>query len=1040
MKEVKKLLQPIQSYHLKQKFPKAAPQPFLKPGEVDLTLLYELEYSPGLTFNKLKAQLLNSGVVSYVEPVYIPEILKMPNDPLADSLTGAQYYLKNIKAYKGWDIQQGDSSVVIGVLDTGINLKHEDLQDKIKYNYADPINGVDDDKDGYVDNFYGWDMADNDNDPSADANTHGILVSGVIAAAANNGKGVTGVGYNCKLLPLKVFQSKAKGSFAGYEAIVYAADHGCKVINISWGSPGFNSAYEQDIINYAVINKNVVVVAAGGNTNGDLDFYPASYDNVISVTSTDGSDNRFFSHTYSNKIDVLAPGVGIWTTGARNNEYTYAGGTSFAAPIVAGAAALVFKQFPNYTAQQVAEQLRITADDIYQRPANTPFLERLGRGRLNIYRALTEINTKSVRNIQNQFSKGNSLMAGDTLRITGTFLNLLSPTSNLKITLSSTSPYVTILQKEYVAGALATRNAATNTDQAFVIYIHPDIPLNSSINFRYGFSDGSYNDYQYFKVAANPDFLTININNLGVSITSKGNIGYNGLDYQQGDGVFYKKGNPLLAEGGLMIGASPGRVTDNIRNHLLESDNNYYQVAPVRFLPNPKFADIAAQGAIQDSFPAANVAGVRVTHRAYAWKDAPNHKFVVLEYKITNNTLSPFQDLYAGMFTDWDIDGAFRNAADWDPVHNMGYAYNVDRRNVYAGIKLLSDLPATHYAIDNLYGPLENISLSDGFSDAKKYRALSNPPDKNQKAGLNGQGNDVSDVTGARIAYLAPGESITVAFAILAGDNLEDLQRSATEAKARYMQVKSSPVPYVQNDTICPGSPTVISPENGSKFRFYADNARKTLLGTGLRYVTPKLNTNTTYYVSNTDSLYESSLVPVMVAVEKPQVAFNYTPAPETLALNGLINFADQTPNAVSWHWYFGDKGESRAKAPVIQYQQPGNYQVKLVVTDNKGCVDSLTNTIRIKYLNYSNNWQASDFLVYPNPTPDQLFIRVPENIDVSSPVTLEVINLIGEVVKHQTITTTGLHNLRLAGVAKGMYVLQIRGKDGVYRQKFQHL
>ncbi|MGV3586826.1 MAG: S8 family serine peptidase [Adhaeribacter sp.] len=1040
LQEVKKLLSPIQPHTLKQKFPRALPQPFLKPGEIDLTLLYELEYNPGVTFNKLKAMLLSTGVVTYVEPVNIPEILKMPNDPLADSLKGNQYYLKTIKAYKGWDIQTGDSSVVIGVLDTGINLNHEDLKKKIKYNYADPINGIDDDNDGYVDNFRGWDLGDNDNDPTADANAHGIFVSGIIAAEANNGKGLAGVAYNCKILPIKVYNSKAKGSFAGYEAIVYAADHGCKVINLSWGSPGFSSAYEQDIINYAVINKKVIVVAAAGNTGGDFDFYPASYDNVISVTSVDPSDNRVFFHTYSNKVDLMAPGLSITTTGAKNNEYTYGHGTSFAAPIVAAAAALVSKQFPHYTAMQVAEQIRLTTDNIYHIQANAPFQERLGRGRLNLYRALSETNTKSVRNIENQFSKGNSLMAGDTLKITGTFQNVLSPTANLQVTLTSTSPYVTILQNNFAAGAVTSGASVTNANNPFVIYINPDIPLNSVLNFRYGFSDGSYTDYQYFKIAANPDFVTININNLGVSITSKGNIGYNGLDYQQGDGVFYKKGNPLLAEGGIMIGTTPGRVSDNIRNHLFESDNNFSKVAGVRFIPNPKFADIAAQGAIQDSFPSTNTAGVRVSYRAYAWKNAPNHKFVVLEYKITNNTLEPFQNLYAGMYTDWDIDGAFRNAADWDPDHQMGYVYNVDRRNVYAGVKLLSDLPATHYAIDNLYGPTENISLSDGFSDVKKYRALSNTPDKNRSAGLNGQGNDVSDVTGARIPTLAPGETVTVAFAILAGDNLEDLQKSATEAKARYIQVKISPTPVLQNDTICPGTPSVISPENGSKFKFYADADRKTMLGSGLNYKTPRLNSNIILYVSNADSLYESPLVPVKIQVQKPNVAFTYNPNPETLALNGLVNFKDQTPDAVSWHWYFGDKGESRSKEPVIQYQQPGNYNVKLVVTDSKGCVDSLTQNIQIKYLDFSNNWQAADFVVYPNPTQDQLFIQIPANIAMSNNVTLEVINLMGAVVKQQAITRTGLHNLKLAGLAKGMYVLQIRGKDGIYRQKFQYL
>lgn len=1035
------ILLPVVPHVLKQKFPNATGFPFLKPGEVDLTLFYELNFGAPYTFAKLKGILLSSGLIEYVEPVYLPDLLHLPNDPLADSLQGAQYYLRNMKAYKGWGIQKGDSTVVIAVLDTGIRLNHQDLKNKIKYNYADPINGIDDDKDGYIDNFHGWDLADNDNNPSADNNTHGVLVSGIAAGAANNSVGIAGVGYDTRILPIKVFASSAKGSFAGYEAIVYAADHGCQVINISWGSPSFRSAYEQDIINYAVINKNVVVVAAGGNTAADLDFYPASYDNVLSVSSVDGNDNRFFSHTYSNKIDIMAVGVSVWTTGGNNDaHYSFGHGTSFAAPIIAGCAALVRKQFPHYTALQVAEQLRITADDIYHLPNNIPFKERLGRGRVNLYRALAEKDNKAVRNMANVFSKGNSLFPGDTLKITGTFTNFLAPTSNLQVTLSCASPYVTILQNKFDAGALATMASATNNIQPFKIYISPNIPLNTIINFRYGFTDGSYSDYQYFKMAANPDFLTINVNNLGVTITSKGNIGYNGLNYEQGDGVFYKKGNPLLAEGGLMIGATPNRVSDNIRNERYESDNNFSQIAPVQFIPVPRFGDVAAQGAMQDSFPSATVAGVRVSHWAYAWKDAPNHKFVILEYKITNNTLSPFTDLYAGMFTDWDIDGAFRNVADWDSANAMGYVYNVDRRNVYMGVKLLSNLPATHYAIDNLYGPAENISLADGFSNAKKYRALSNPAAKNKKAGLNGMGNDVSDVTGARIPNLAPGESATIAFAIVAGDNFADLRTNASAAQVRFNQVKTGPLPIVLGDTVCPGSQTTIFPENGTRFKFYADADRKTFLAAGRSFTTPRLVNKTTYYVSNHDSINESAAVPFNIEVQRSPVNFSFSPNPVSPAVNGLVTFTDNTPNAVSWHWYFGDKGESTAKNPTNKYRDTGTYTVKLITTNNKGCIDSLSKEVRIDYLAFSNNWQSAGIKVYPNPTPNNLNIDIPDNINVSSGITLEIVNLVGEVVRQQEITHTGLHTLRLPGLAKGMYLLHLKGKDGVFRQKFQYL
>ena len=168
---------------------------------------------------------------------------------------------------------------MIGIIDTGTDPDHPDLAANLKHNYADPINGLDDDGDGYVDNFNGWDLGESDNDATVNANTHGSHVSGCAAAVTDNGVGVASPGFNCKFLPVKI--SNAGGTLTmGYEGIVYAADHGCNVINCSWGGGG-GGALGQNAIDYATINKDALVVCAAGNNSSNQTFYPAAYNYVF---------------------------------------------------------------------------------------------------------------------------------------------------------------------------------------------------------------------------------------------------------------------------------------------------------------------------------------------------------------------------------------------------------------------------------------------------------------------------------------------------------------------------------------------------------------------------------------------------------------------------------------------------------------------------------------------------------------------------------------------------------------------------------------
>ncbi|RDC61884.1 S8 family serine peptidase [Adhaeribacter pallidiroseus] len=1030
------VLTQLKARSFQPKFPKAATFPRLKPGQVDLTLWYEIQHQrPDLSFTQLRQMLLATGFVDFVEPVYQPQLLYQPTDPLADSVTGKQFYLKQVQAYRAWDIEKGDSSVVIGILDTGTRLDHEDLKNTIKHNYADPVDGRDNDQDGFTDNFSGWDLADNDNDPSG-PNSHGTFVTGMTAGDPDNNKGIAGIGFNCRYLPVKVFSSQVNGNFKGYEGIVYAADRGCQVINLSWGGDNPYSQYEQDVINYAAINKNVVVVAAAGNTPKETSFYPASYENVLAVSAVNKNDVKDPSQTFNYQIDLTAPGIEVTTT-SNNGTNTYAavGGSSFASPVVAGAAGLLRHHFPDYTARQIAERLRVTADNNYGAGNNLNFLEKLGYGRVNAYRALAASAPKSVRNTHNIVDYQRAF-ASRTMSVSGTFQNILAPTEDLFVTLSSPSPYVSIIRSTFAAGSMATLASKTNLELPFQVLIRPDIPFNQPVVFRYGFSDGVYTDYQYFTLTLNPNYITLTVNDLDATVTSNGNFGFNDLDTGNGEGVKFKNFGPLLSEGGLMIGTSPEKVADNLRNEALKSDDDFQVVAGIQFVKEGKRADEEATGVFQDKSSAAGMVGVKVKQRAFAWQDAPDNQYVILEYQITNTTQDSLTNLHAGLFADWDIANYTNNTAAWDSVTRTGYTYQPNLPNVYAGVSLLTPQAVTTYAINNPAQDAQALNLRDGFTDAEKFTALRNTDRLYQNSG--NLGSDVAQVVGAALNKLAPGESTTLAFAVLGAESLPNLKQQAQAALSKYQQIKTGNVVVLQTDSVCIGATATIRPSGGQRFRFYADLEKTNLLGTGAAFTTPPITTAARYYISNVDSLYESALTPVTIVPANTPVNFTFTPDPVPASAKGQVQFTDASRQAKEWHWDFGNGTQSREQNPTVQYTQPGDYSVTLRVTNQYGCVDSLTKIIKIKYVDYIQPWQASDFKIYPIPTPQTLTIAVSEGINATQGLTVTLTDALGRRVYEKVSYQTGLNLYDLTSLASGIYYLRVSGQNGMVTRRIE--
>lgn len=266
----------------------------------------------------------------------------------------------DISAFDAWDISTGSRSVVVAVLDTGIDYTHPDLRDNMWRNPGEIAgNGVDDDQNGFVDDVFGWDFGDNDNDPiERQVGPHGTQVAGTIGATGNNAIGVVGINWQVSLMALKVFPSDGSGSprFAQVNALEYSVmmkRRGTNIVvsNNSYGSLANATDQQFDTSAQIAIQEHtdagILFVASAGNDGNDNDSpvraYPASYDNpfIISVAATDNRDQLAdFSDYGATTVDLGAPGVQVLTT-ARDGAYEYIDGTSFSGPYTAGVVALM---------------------------------------------------------------------------------------------------------------------------------------------------------------------------------------------------------------------------------------------------------------------------------------------------------------------------------------------------------------------------------------------------------------------------------------------------------------------------------------------------------------------------------------------------------------------------------------------------------------------------------------------------------------------------------------------------------------------------
>ena len=770
----------------------------------DMTLIYKLQYEADVDLQEAARLAINSGLFEYAEPKYIRETTYVPNDP---SITN-QYALDSIQAYQAWDITKGDTNVVIGICDSGVQLNHLDLLSQIKNDPSEPVNGIDDNNDGKIDNNRGWDFCG----PTTDVNyegdnnatitqggaSHGTHVAGISAAATHNNRGIAGIGYNCKIMPLKCAPDDGGQSILfGYEAIEYGASHGASVINCSWGGEGGYSLFEQEVITDATLTFNCLIVAAAGNDNSPNLFYPAYYEHVLAVSALGPNNQRANFTNYNYKVRVGAPGVNILST-YYNNTYQNNSGTSMASPVVAGVAGLVRSKFPFLTPDQVAQRIRVTADNVYTVPGNTQtsLFGKLGRGIVNAYRAVLE-QTPGVKNIQVRVTDNNNniFQPGDTLYITGDFINFLqasSPALKVKFSVvqSVTSTYVTPIasSSDYVLGTINTNEIKNSNPQPFKIFLKNNLPTDRTIDIRMYYSDGAYYDYDHYSIVLNPTYINVEKNNISTTLTSKGRIGFNDDGSTEGIGFQHKK-RQTLYELGLISGTSAQKIANTVRNTTTGAgathDNDYRPIQLIREVLPPSVAQFEYQNSVSDVNAGSASSNIDIIQKNFVFTTPGDSNYVIVDYLVKNKGTVPLSNFYLGYFGDFDISqNGQQDKAGWSATRKLGYIYNTNTDGLYAGISILGNATPNYYAIDNDATAADTFGVYDGFSDEEKYIGLSSGLYR-LNAGVSAP-KDVSLVIGAGPYTIPAGDTIHIGFAIVGGENLQQIEEAADNAQEQW--------------------------------------------------------------------------------------------------------------------------------------------------------------------------------------------------------------------------------------------------------------
>lgn len=667
------------------------------------------------------------------------------------------------------------------------------------------MDGDDSDNNNFTDDLFGWDFWESggidspvvtDNNPihNQDGTDHGTHVAGIAAAETDNDTAIAGAAFNTTYMPVKTGgiaddpstpfnESNAIGF--GFDGIIYAAENGADVINCSWGGESFSQA-EQDIINLTTEMGALVVAAAGNSSNNTLN-YPAGYNNVLSVGSvfTNGTKSNFSNYGY--ELDVLATGGDIEST-SYNNELTSKTGTSMSAPVASGLAALVKEVNPGWTAERIATQIRSSATFVYEKN-NESLNHKLGHGSLNAFEAVNT-NNPGLKVISSAFvnKEGDKLFVNEQGSLQLTLTNYGRSTSGLELQLESVNEKGIILDNQsQQLGSIAT---GETVEVSFDLLISDNFDLREIPTLRINFLDQNMN-YEDFNIVQYEKILydILAANNVKTSFATDGTIGFTdpltgsgGIGFiprkPSGNGQ-YDEGNNILYEGGFMVEVD-GEMYDAVR---AEEGLSRDFIPQQSFVVTPGSNSSTGNGQFFTDTDSTRWA--IIDQQTYAFDDPGIKNVVLVEYTIKNpSEFVVMNNVYAGLFNDWDIGNAFNNNANFSQSDSVLYLSDATSGSTEPVVAVAHLGPiSSALAVDNtIDGQQDSVTfgLYDGFTDTEKSNALTAGTVRTSV-----QQTDASAVIASGPYTIEPKAEITVGFVYAFGNDVNELRNQISEARSR---------------------------------------------------------------------------------------------------------------------------------------------------------------------------------------------------------------------------------------------------------------
>lgn len=803
---------------------------------LDLVYIAVVNYSATIDPHIVAQKLRSVRGVALCEPLPKMHIIGSTNDPLL----AQQYYVSLIKASDAWDSLPSGKTIVVGIADTGVDTSHIDLRENIWRNSGETglddsgqdrrFNKTDDDNNGYVDDWYGWDFVgstgQNEDNSPLPGNPHGTHVGGIVAAKHNNAEGIAGVGMNIQLMPLKIggddqFSTSISRSA---DAILYGASMGASVINCSFGSP--SSSFADIKVIQQATQLGALIVGAAGNDGQELAYYPGAYEEVLSVAATDFGDRIATFSNVHRTVDVCAPGVGIIST-IPNNRYESYDGTSMAAPVASAVAAMVRLVHPEFSPAQAHATMRASCVDIGD--INPGFQGLLGNGRIDASVAMSSIMRKwaTISDYTVTDNDSDSVFdALDTLTVEITLTNTLRSLDScyVRFTNGNASIDIAILDSIVTFGSIA-QGARIDAPRPLRLVLPAKLPDNGQLRILAQIFDGSSRiTTSALQAVVNPTYRTIHANDIAVTVNSSGNIGFN--DYSsntQGVGFLYKSIRNILYEGALLIGTGPDKLPNAARGAETSMKDMSFRIAEsasVRSDSIPSGLRVRTRYTDADDM---QPLGVDVSCNVIALNSDSTRSTLLVVLNLRNTTDSLFTNLHVSEFFDFDIgDAGEGDLCEWNGDDQILHLSNTKQQNLpHVGLSMISPLTVNAFALDN-EGASDCPSIYDDFVRAEKWLVMTGGIRRPRS-----RTTDVSGVIGAGPIRLPADSTVQVCFGIAAGFSQGEVQRGMRAVKAEALSlgfnVGESTVPSLTDEIVSISGGTFQTPGTRElTFRLYA--------------------------------------------------------------------------------------------------------------------------------------------------------------------------------------------------------------------------